>query len=143
MTQHTPEPWATTQSIAYASIRDASGNLIADTCFSSCNGDVELGEANARRIVACVNACEGIPTDDLEDTKLLPMLDSYGVAIQQRDDLQAQVDELLKAANHLLSNVVFVNFSGEWNNSFVEDVDLTEYCQPLQDTINKITGEPK
>lgn len=56
-------------------------------------------------------------------------------------DLQAQVDELLAAANHLLSNAVFVNFSGEWNA--VEDADLTGYCQPLQDVINKITGETK
>ena len=27
----------------------------------------EMGEANAARIVACVNACVGIPTDELEE----------------------------------------------------------------------------
>jgi len=42
----------------------------ADGCYSSKYEDYECGvaisEPNARRIVACVNACEGIPTESLE-----------------------------------------------------------------------------
>ena len=50
-------------------------------------------EANARRIVACVNACAGIPDD------VLPMvgkeLDAY---LKQRDELAAALRDVLRIA---------------------------------------------
>ena len=59
--------------------------------------DVEEAEANARRLVACWNACEGIATDELEEIArtggmLGPREDVAKIA-EQRDKLR---DALLK-----------------------------------------------
>jgi hypothetical protein len=164
MTQkHTPEPWKLYRNDQ--SVGDVVGHAVCDVWP---RGDdhiaSEEGKANARRIVACVNACRGLPTDELEakgvvsavGNQLLDMdrkLHKAEVAAatwgdratkeaSRAADLQAQVDELLAAAKHLLSNAM-INCCGEWQGAFVEGTDITEYCQPLQDAINKITGESK
>ncbi len=70
---HTPEPWFIfrnghciggphEQGPQDQSAQETAG--IA-TCGVRRRTDEEI-EANARRIVACVNACAGIPTEDLE-----------------------------------------------------------------------------
>ena len=57
---HSPEPWVRgTDGL----ICDANGEYICDTCGTS----LPEGEENQKRIVACVNACAGIPTADLLD----------------------------------------------------------------------------
>lgn len=161
MTQkHTPEPWSLSLAqnaagvITGGPVRELhNGTSVQGQIASACLQEwISSGErdANTRRIVACVNALAGIGDDNalfFHGNRVRSVISSMKLKEldleQQRDHLQAEVDELLKAAENLLSNVVFVNFSGEWNTSFVEDADLTEYCQPLQDVINKITGETK
>ena len=65
--------------------------------FSQHN-DVTAKE-NARRIVACVNACEGISTENLEDNKpIIELANDYNAVLKQRDML---LDVLNKAANDL------------------------------------------
>lgn len=71
---HTKEPWATEyrQSAGgYAQeIFDADGQVIATAAWYIVQvspGTIATNRVeNARRIVACVNACEGIPTEKLE-----------------------------------------------------------------------------
>lgn len=70
MSQHTKEPWrAIKESCQSGDIGTCSGD---DSWFSinspdwSANGYEMNAEANARRIVACVNACAGIDTEWLE-----------------------------------------------------------------------------
>ena len=57
--KHTPEPWRTDEECGFPQdIHDSKGNL-----FLRCGSDFDneiYGEANARRIVACVNALEGL-----------------------------------------------------------------------------------
>lgn len=66
---HTPEPWRASD---YATSGGSSGACIMvgdDTVLDLpyCEAwSSEVQDANARRIVACVNACAGIPTDKLE-----------------------------------------------------------------------------
>ena len=96
---------------------------------------------DARRIVACVNACEGIPTDDLEDAKLIPMLDSYGVAIQQRDHLQAQVDELLAVLVNAKESLEHCYDVTDWPCNGSTDQDKA--IAMAEASIKKITGETK
>lgn len=112
MSAHTKEPWG----ISHDShdgwpLVMAGGKIIANVNLESFNAGVadliEMpAEANARRIVACVNACAGIPTDMLEampsgPASLLPM---YARLEQQRDELVAALDRTEKclriAANH-------------------------------------------
>ncbi len=61
--------------------------------------DSDISEANARRIAACWNACEGIDTGMLENITTLG--DTLASRFRMRDkverDLQAQRDELLAA----------------------------------------------
>jgi hypothetical protein len=65
MSQHTPTPWETSAVVSAGGVgwdvcEASAGDMIADL------QDCPNAEANAKRIVACVNACEGI--DDPEQS---------------------------------------------------------------------------
>lgn len=67
--------------------------------YSEAYGDFDQETENARRLVACWNACEGISTENLEDNA--PVLDlarRYNKAIRQRDQL---LEALKLAQNHI------------------------------------------
>jgi hypothetical protein len=65
MGKHTQEPWKLYRNDQ--SVGDANGFAVCDVWPRGDDGMAsEEGKANARRIVACVNACEGIDTDLLE-----------------------------------------------------------------------------
>ncbi len=84
MTDHTPEPWLAT------AVKDKHSDLgpafwlidavpqpnqetaVAELCAKP--GD--RSEANAKRIVACVNACAGIPTEQLKAGSVRGLLDA-------------------------------------------------------------------
>ena len=71
MSKHSPEPWSSDiNSSDWHQIRSSDKNWIADTCASMCDGNIPLGEANAARIVACVNACAGMEDPAVEIEKL-------------------------------------------------------------------------
>jgi hypothetical protein len=82
---HTPEPWHS----GCRQIEDDNGVLIAN--LTGWKGDAE-SKANARRIVACVNACKGIKTESLEMEVLSWITDETG-----ENPLQRERDELLEA----------------------------------------------
>ena len=128
--KHTPEPWYVVDKpwgngtwINSGSPDPHHEGFVADC--EDMNGDVDKDTAriNARRITACVNACEGIPTDALERSKSLDeFMRSMKVIEQQRDsfkdaaeynkrraeDAEKQRDELLdeleKAASYHASH---------------------------------------
>ena len=63
--KHTAEPWERmfpNDSDGYDSVADSHGNGI----FQGEYYEPTCSPADARRIVACVNACAGIPTEFLE-----------------------------------------------------------------------------
>lgn len=68
MSEHTPEPW---QSCLGQEITDSHEITVADV-FGTTD---KLREANTRRIVACVNACEGISTEALEGEIIKELLE--------------------------------------------------------------------
>ena len=70
------EPWVVLGETQIHGVDIISGRLlIAMTCPDDCEPD-ELDKIHAARIVACVNACAGIPTETLE----------AGVRIEAADD---------------------------------------------------------
>ena len=82
-TTHTPEPWHSQIEYRITTIfaPDQTGNNPHGTYIAEIDGqDVgrfttnEQHEANARRICAAVNACQGIPTDALESGPLTELL---------------------------------------------------------------------
>ncbi|HHQ4739158.1 hypothetical protein ACK37G_15185 [Aeromonas veronii] len=97
--KHTPEPWGFHQ--------DASGDVFissAETSFHIAEVGSEDDETvipDARRIVACVNACRGLPTDELEQKGLVAAVGTQLLdADQQRDELLAALEEVHRIASN-------------------------------------------
>lgn len=100
---HTKEPWRLgklTHPRDYETVRETVGphDVVVDTddgvyVLASCNYNFPQDAlANARRIVACVNACAGISTENLEDNiPVKELARRYNETIRQRDELLAAV----------------------------------------------------
>lgn len=69
MSGHTKEPWHFGKYNPQC-IMGSDNKLIVSDCYEDREKDV----ANARRIVACVNACAGIDTNELEKYGALAIL---------------------------------------------------------------------
>jgi hypothetical protein len=83
--KHTPEPW-------YVQPSDYPGGLlikpIPGQVVAQCDQVPEM-EANARRIVAAVNACEGISTESLEKGVVRELLEALGAQEMAEWDAEA------------------------------------------------------
>lgn len=101
-TQHTPEPWRVAEEsfdnggIQESVIRGLDGRAAIAVTLEFGPNNPGMREANARRIVACVNACAGIRTEALEHrTHMLKAEDdSIATNQQQRDELLAALEGL-------------------------------------------------
>lgn len=100
---HTKEPWAVDPDerpgMAWNNHIISADNPNMTICFMAHDNTADniAGEANARRIVACVNACAGIPTDDLEacpDRGLFYLASHADQLVKQRDDLLAALQSI-------------------------------------------------
>ena len=105
MAEHTKEPWFYSETDdGFAEITNderAAGEYISiaevPTGFSGKIGAEQ--EANARRIVACVNACEGIPTGVLEKQGMVPIEQVTHDIERQRDKLLAALVEVIRISD--------------------------------------------
>ncbi|WP_323063509.1 hypothetical protein [Aeromonas jandaei] len=99
MKQHNNEPWSavevTKDEDQLIKIRASNGANIArlwidvdDKHFS------DEQRENARRIVACVNACSGLPTDELEQKGLVA---AVGTQLLEADELRNELLTTLEA----------------------------------------------
>ena len=91
--QHTPEPWLVSKRTVFA--LNERGTNIFSALVQDAHTSTEELEANARRVVASVNACAGIPTAELERAPKLMRTPLSEIA-KQRDELLAALE---KAAN--------------------------------------------
>lgn len=129
MSQHTTEPWHYHDNETYFEVLGESQS-IGDTCASSCLGDKALGEANARRIVACVNLCAGMDIDDIEGTLAL---ESNVLFYSRRKEaeiktIKTQRDELLAALKlyHQAFDQIFAQrLSNPIKDAWGRNVDCT------------------
>ena len=97
---HTPGPW---EIGGVTDLRDtAQGRLIASISKAR-----EGFKDNALRIVACVNACEGVPTDGVDACKELGglhfVLDALDKVTRDRKALQADNARLREALQGMLN----------------------------------------
>lgn len=97
--QHTKEPWVEieTECDVIEITNDERNGLVVPIAKVSTGFNGQVGieqEANARRIVACVNACEGIPTGVLEKQGMVPIEQVTHDIEQQRDKLPAALTEI-------------------------------------------------
>lgn len=102
MTNHTPEPWSYSGLEIIGSYADDDVRKIAN--LSSTVGKFEIEKANARRIVACVNACKGLSNEDLENGALFS---AAGIELFGENNeikiLSAQVAALISQRDKMLS----------------------------------------
>lgn len=107
-TKHTPGPWfRDDRSGLECDVRASSERKIALCWGLASNNATNYNpkyraecDANARRIVACVNACEGISADELEE------IASTGGMLGPREDvarIAKQRDALLEALEELVA----------------------------------------
>lgn len=102
---HTKEPWAISrdqrQGYEWNNHIVSASDPNQAICFMTHDNtpDNEEGEANARRIVACVNACAGCATESLELAPVGFFNSSYGHP-KYLDELKKQRDELLAALEY-------------------------------------------
>lgn len=99
---HTPEPWTyVPDEYNEGDLAElcAGGSIMADDYFiAAIHMDVPGYEANARRIVACVNACKGISTDVLEKPDASSdLISALRVVEAERDALKADAERLAVA----------------------------------------------
>ena len=100
MSNHTPEPWYWHENDSYCEINSERDGQIGDSCASSCLGDIDLGRANAARIVTCVNACAGM------------------------EDPAAEIDELKRQRDELLNLVKQARLEWLDQNQTSDDTDV-------------------
>ena len=118
--KYTRGPWKTEGEGIHAIIRGGDATIVA--VRHRLPADVH--EANARRIVACVNACEGISTENLEDNRPVKWL------AQQYNEVVKQRDELLEALQALMDDEAPID-EKHWNDC----------CDKARAAILKATGE--
>ena len=86
MSNHTPEPWKCEGYVVY--FPDLIGGFSLQHCPDA--------EATARRIVACVNACQGLDTGDLEQHGLVSAVGYELIEMTgQRDELLSDMQDVL------------------------------------------------
>ena len=104
MSGHTKEPWRVTAdgfiaSSGFVPIRTPFREGAFKTGPGRSDHSDELLDANARRIVACVNACAAIPTEDLEKAAADPIAGMFGrlagKSVSQRDHAVRALSQLL------------------------------------------------
>lgn len=113
--KHTPEPWAIDPddrpNMHWNNHIVSEANPNIAICFMAHDGTEqnERGEANARRIVACVNACAGISQQYLEELNGETLADKQMVLITQRDEYSLLayrrkniLDEVIKQRDEML-----------------------------------------
>lgn len=78
-------------------------NTLIAKVYSEAFGNHLESEANARRIAACWNACDGISTENLEQNIAIKELaNRYNTVIAQRDELLQGLKNLKRAYVNLL-----------------------------------------
>ena len=94
MADHTKEPWLCDKRTVYA--LNKNGFNTFSTVVQDCNTSNSELEANARRIVACVNWCEGNSTEGMELAVKIghPYSVERDSAIEQELELMTQLKTL-------------------------------------------------
>ena len=93
MSGHSPEPWKFSTDV------DGRVNIFVDDGRTVTLCHARLRPEDARRIVACVNACAAIPTEELEKAAADPIAGMFGrlagKSVSQRDHAVRALSQLL------------------------------------------------
>lgn len=93
--QHTPGPWRVdpdyprdiqANGLEVAVLLRAAGDSL--TIKGPCAGE-DVAEANAARIVACVNFCEGLPNSAMDGKSVMRLVEAHAELLALRDEARA------------------------------------------------------
>ncbi len=102
MSEHTKGPWAVSYS-KFSEVRAENGAVIARCVKLTSLTNLE---ANARRIAACVNACEGVRTEHLENNlPIVELVGRHSEALREIEALKAERAELAGVLNALVDDI--------------------------------------
>lgn len=102
--KHTPGPWHIDFDDCEADIHSGFG-MVAKTMGHGKEQDDE-GRANARRIAACVNACEGVRTEHLENNlPIVELVGRHSEALREIEALKAERAGLVDDINALKDEI--------------------------------------
>lgn len=102
MSEHTKGPWAVNFT-KFSEVRAENGAVIA-RCLKLTS--LTNLEANARRIVACVNACEGVSTKHLENNlPIRELVTRYSEVLREIEALKAERAGLVDDINALKDEI--------------------------------------
>lgn len=108
--KHTKEPWTLTDGGTFVEVIAGEKTVLPAIRKS------EAGE-DFRRIVACVNACTGLPNDALDGGWTAAGLSAYAKQLeQQRGELVAALKEAAKIVNDVTDYGEFSTLQGEWRD---------------------------
>ena len=99
-TKHSPTPWV--NDMGY--ISSVPENDLVTIAVQRNSGFIGM-QANAARIVACVNACEGVDTEDLTHGCYQKLIEKHVEVCFAKQDLEAQRDELLAALKNCIAAI--------------------------------------
>lgn len=113
-----------------------------ETCIFEAIGPRDIGEANARRLVACWNACENVPTEDLETvTNAAIMSPGYIVMSPNAIDVIAALDALTAAQQPTdyrdtpRTDAVVANKPNDWGVTYASTI--IEHARQLERELNR------
>ena len=102
MSGHTKGPWAVNYT-KFSEVRAENGAVIARCVKLTSLTNLE---ANARRIVACVNACEGVSTKHLENNlPIVELVARHSEALREIEALKAERVGLVDDINALKDEI--------------------------------------
>ena len=131
-TKHTPGPWRIDE---YRNFVTPDGPLYLGgvTTPLTLGDGMRKGWENARRIVACVNACEGISTEQLDSWLCMsrPIRKSL-------EELKAEADREAKQCDELLRLLKEARRTLEMRKDLAPAVSL---CADIDAAIARATGE--
>lgn len=125
MTDYTKGPWEQETPHGHLVI-DRAGNLVADCARPE----------DARRIVACVNACEGISTEQLDSWLCMsrPIRKSL-------EELKAEADREAKQCDALLADLKRIADGQEMSGTYTFGDVVVRYQEIARAAIARATGE--
>lgn len=120
MSKHTKGPWRIVEGRTHGSLEVFSGDTAIAEIWRRGNASLEM--ANARRIVACINACEGFSAEELQGADLFKdsiESDAEIIALKkQRDELLESLQYWLPKETpfqHQTSDAVCRAHNEQWN----------------------------
>jgi hypothetical protein len=121
--KHTPDPWRTTELDRV--IADTIQKVNDDYFIADCFGPD--AKANARRIVACVNACAGLSQDALDGGWKAVEIIAYSRSLeQQRDQLLDALKGVLKCARGSSGRIIIDQYDEEEINRAIAAVEQSK-----------------